>query len=615
MFKNKKTPLKLGSSLLCLLLGLLLPISTSIQILLFLLSYIIVAHDVLRKAILHIYYGQMLDENFLMAIASIAALSIGQFSEGIMVMWLYQVGEAFQSYAVNKSRNSISTLMNLYPDTANLVTSNGIEVVDPDDLAIGDIILVKPGEKIPVDGIVIEGTSLIDTAALTGESIPRAVKVSQEIYSGCINQDGLLKIEVTKELDDSMVTKIIELVEDAGDKKAKTENFITTFARYYTPLVVGAAVLLAIIPPLVSKDATFSDYLYRAASFLVISCPCALVISVPLGFFSGIGAASKLGILIKGSTYIEALAKINTIAFDKTGTLTKGNFKVTTIQSLTTNEHELLEYASYAEYYSNHPIACSIKKAFGEAIDEQRITNTKEIAGRGIKATIDHKTVFIGNHTLMKEQGLTVAIPEEVGTIVHVAVDHKYLGYLVICDQIKPESRQVIRDLKENCHLKDTVLLTGDQEKIAHYVAKELGIDQVYSELLPQEKVTQVEKLLLASDKDHTVAFVGDGINDAPVLTRCDIGISMGGLGSDAAIEASDIVIMDDDLKKIPLAISLCRRTMTIVKQNIIFVLAIKFGFLILGAFGISTMWEAVFADVGVSILAILNSMRALKFK
>ena len=615
MFKNKQLMTKLGSSLLFLILGLVLPLPNIITVICYLVSYIIVAHDILKKAFLHIVHGQMLDENFLMAVATIAALAIGQFPEAIMVMWLYQVGEAFQSYAVNKSRNSISTLMNLYPETANLVTADGIEEVDPDDLAIGDTILVKAGEKIPVDGIVIEGKSLIDTAALTGESVPRMVNVGQEIFSGCINQDGLLKIEVTKELDESMVTKIIELVEDAGDKKAKTENFITKFARYYTPIVVGAAFILAIIPPLVIKDATFSDYLYRAASFLVISCPCALVISVPLGFFSGIGAASKLGVLIKGSTYIEALAKINTIALDKTGTLTKGNFSVTNVNPLGCTKDELLEYAAYAEYYSNHPIAFSIKHAYGKELIENRISATKEIAGRGIQATLNNKTILIGNMTLMNEHQLTASIPTEIGTIVHVAVDNHYLGYLVISDQLKPESKQVIKDLKENCHLKHTVLLTGDQEAIANHVAQELHMDQVYPQLLPQQKVEQLEKLLLANDPKHTVAFVGDGIHDAPVLTRADIGISMGGLGSDAAIEASDIVIMDDDLTKIPLAITLCKRTMKIIKQNIIFVLAIKIGFLILGAFGISTMWEAVFADVGVSILAILNSMRVLHTK
>ncbi len=615
MFKNKKLLLKLGSSLLFLLLGVILPINENIKIILYIVSYIIIANDILQKAFRNIFHGQMLDENFLMSIASIAALSIGEFSEGIMVMWLYQLGESFQSYAVNKSRDSISTLMNLYPESANLIIGDTIKTVNPEDLEVGDIILVKAGEKIPVDGYIIEGSSLIDTAALTGESTPRTVTIGQEIFSGCINQESLLKIKVTKELDESMVSKIIELVEEASDKKATTENFITKFARYYTPFVVGAAVILAIVPPLILKNATFSDYLYRAISFLVISCPCALVISVPLGFFSGIGAASKLGILIKGSTYIEALSNINTIAFDKTGTLTKGNFQVTTIHSSKSTDEELLTYAAYAEYYSNHPIAHSIKQAYGQPFDEQRITHTKEIAGRGVIATIDNKNILIGNHLLMTDHHIISLLPQAVGTIVHVAVDEEYLGYLVITDQIKPESHKVLTDLKEKCHLKETVLLTGDQEKIAKYVASELQIDQVYYELLPQEKVEKLENLMVTSNNKHTITFVGDGINDAPVLTRADIGISMGGLGSDAAIEASDIVIMDDDLTKIPLAISLCKRTMKTVKQNIWFILAIKFGFLILGAFGITTMWEAVFADVGVSILAILNSMYILKYK
>ena len=550
-----------------------------------------------------------------MAVATIGAFAIGEFPEAVAVMLFYQVGELFQSYAVDKSRKSIASLMDIRPDYANIEKDGKVEKVDPDEVKIGDIIIVKTGEKIPLDGVVVDGTSSLDTMALTGESVPRVVKTEDEVLSGCINKDGLLKIRVTKEFGESTVSKILDLVENASSKKSKSENFITKFAKYYTPTVVIIAVLLAFIPPIILKDfSTFSVWLYRALSFLVVSCPCALVISIPLSFFGGIGGASKMGILIKGSNYLEALANTETVVFDKTGTLTEGIFEVQDIYAEGIEKDELLRIVAHAENYSNHPIAKSVKKAYNKEIDEKIIKNPQELSGKGIWAKIDEKDILVGNEKLMLEEKIDFKKCDEVGTILYVAIDKKYVGYVLIADKIKQDSPKTIRELKA-MNIKETVMLTGDKKEVGEYVAKKLNMDKVYTELLPDGKVEKVEELLKQKSEKGKLVFVGDGINDAPVLTISDIGVAMGGLGSDAAIEAADIVIMTDETSKISKAINLSKKTMRIVRENIIFAIFVKIAVLVLTAFGASTMWEAVFADVGVSVIAIINALRMLNIK
>lgn len=579
----------------------------------YLVPYIIIGYDIVFKAFRNISHGQVFDENFLMMIATFGAFGVGEYSEAVAVMLFYQVGELFQAYAVGKSRKSISDMMDICPEYANIETENGLEQIDPDDVEIGSIIVIKPGEKIPLDGVVVEGESFVDTAALTGESVPRKVSVGDEIISGCVNGSTTLKVETTKEFDDSTVAKILELVENASSKKAHVENFITRFAKYYTPVVTIGAVALAIIPPLFFGG-QWSDWIQRACIFLVISCPCALVISVPLGFFGGIGAASRIGILVKGSNYLEALAEMSTIVFDKTGTLTKGEFKVSGINAAGCSEKELLEIAAYSESYSTHPIAESIKNAYGEKIDTSKLQNVEEIAGHGIHAQFMEKDVYVGNEKLMNRQNISYKKCYAIGTIIYVAIDGKFAGALVISDEIKDGAKEAIADMK-HVGVKKTVMLSGDQKEIVEKVANELGIDEYHAQLLPADKVNRVEKLLEQKNEKNKVAFVGDGINDAPVLTRADIGIAMGSMGSDAAIEAADVVLMDDDVTKIASVVKISRKTLSIVKQNIVFALGVKALVLILGAFGVANMWEAVFADVGVSVIAILNSMRTLKEK
>ena len=580
----------------------------------FFISYLIVGLEVLVEAIKNIFKGEVFDENFLMTLATIGAFAIGEYPEGVAVMLFYQVGELFQSYAIDRSRKSISSLMDIRPDYANVERNGEIEKLDPHEVKIGEIIVVKPGEKIPLDGVVVEGNSMLDTRALTGESVPREVRENDEVLSGCINQNGLLKIKVTKEFGESTVSKILDLVENASSKKSKSENFITKFARYYTPTVVIIALILAIIPPLVIADASFSDWIYRALSFLVVSCPCALVISIPLSFFGGIGGASKIGILIKGSNYIEALSNTEIAVFDKTGTLTEGVFEVQKVNAIGISEEELIRIAAYAENYSNHPISRSVKKAYKGEIDESVISNPEELSGKGIVATIENKKVFVGNEKLMDEQDIKFERCKEVGTILYVAINGEYVGYIVIADKIKDDSFKAIKDLKA-INIKQTVMLTGDRKNIAEDVAKKLGIDKVYSELLPDGKVEKVKELMKQKSEKGKLAFVGDGINDAPVLALADIGVAMGGLGSDAAIEAADVVIMTDEPSKIGKAIKLSKKTMRIVKENIVFSIFVKVLVLILSALGLSTMWEAVFADVGVSVIAILNALRMLAVK
>ena len=582
--------------------------------LIYILSYLIVGTDIVKKAIRNILRGKVFDENFLMTIATIGAFAIGEFPEAVAVMLFYQVGELFQSYAVDKSRKSIASLMDIRPDYANLLKDGEAEKVSPDEVKIGDTILVKPGEKVPLDGTVIEGESMLDTSALTGEAVPRKAAVGDEILSGCINQNGILKIEVTKEFGESTVSKILELVENASSKKSKSENFITKFAKYYTPIVVIIAVILAIIPPLLFENQAFSDWLYRALSFLVVSCPCALVISIPLSFFGGLGGASKMGILIKGSNYLEALANTETVVFDKTGTLTKGVFEVQKVEAVDMPYEELIRIAAHAENYSNHPISASIKKAYNKEIDTSAIEDAKEIVGQGIEAKIKGKEVLAGNEKIMQERNINYTKCEEVGTVVYIAINNQYAGYILISDKIKEDSKKAIEELKKN-GIKQTVMLTGDRKTVGEAVAKELKLDKVYAELLPDGKVEKVEEILKEKTGKGKLIFVGDGINDAPVLALADIGIAMGALGSDAAIEAADIVIMTDEPSKISNAIKLSKKTMRIVKENIIFAIAIKVAVLILSALGLSTMWEAVFADVGVSIIAIINSLRVLKNK
>lgn len=610
----KKRAIKILVSLLLFIVAMCVKFESNITNCIFILSYIIVGYEILRKAVRNIVRGKVFDENFLMSVATLGAFGIGEFPEAVAVMLFYQIGELFQSYAVDKSRKSIANLMDIRPDYANVYRDGKEEKVDPDDVKIGEIIIVKPGEKVALDGIVVEGNTTLDTKALTGETIPREAKEADEVLSGSININGVIKIKVTKEYGESTVSKILNLVENASSKKSKSENFITKFAKYYTPIVVIIAVVLAVFPPLLIKGEMFSDWLYRALSFLVVSCPCALVISIPLSFFGGIGGASKIGVLVKGSNYLEALSKVETVVFDKTGTLTKGVFEVQKIEAVGISEAELLKLSAYSEYYSNHPISKSIKTAFKEEIDEKQIIKTEELSGRGIYAQIGEKEVLVGNEKLMKEKGINFSECTEVGTILYVSVDDKYAGYILIADSVKEDSPNTIKQLKKN-GIKKTVMLTGDRKNVGESVATKLGLDKVYAELLPYGKVEKVEELLKEKTAKGKLAFVGDGINDAPVLAISDIGIAMGGLGSDAAIEAADIVLMTDEPSKIVSSIKLSKKTMRIVKENIIFAIFIKVTVLVLTAFGLSTMWEAVFADVGVSIIAILNALRMLKVK
>ncbi len=580
--------------------------------LLFIVAYIIVGGEVLLKAIKNIIKGRMFDENFLMSVATVGALAIGEFPEAVGVMLFYQIGEFLQGMAVGKSRKSISALMEIRPDYANLKVGSQIKVISPEEVSVGDVIVVKPGEKVPLDGVVVDGMSMVDTSALTGESVLREVSKGDAILSGVINKNALLTIKVSKEFSESTVAKILDLVENASSKKSKTENFITKFSKYYTPIVVISALLIAVIPPIIIPDASFSDWLYRGLIFLVVSCPCALVLSIPLSFFSGIGFASKNGILIKGSNYLEALRSVDTVVFDKTGTLTKGVFKVTKVNPVGISEEKLLEYAAFAEANSNHPIAKSILSYYDEKIDLDKIASYEEIAAYGIKISYNNEHILAGNEKLMKKENIFYSQAKEVGTVVYIAVNQVYRGYIVISDEIKDDSIEAIKQLK-SIGIKEIVMLTGDNDKVASSIAKELGVDKVYSNLLPGDKVEKLEDIYKGKSEKEKVIFVGDGINDAPVLARADVGIAMGALGSDAAIEAADVVLMTDEPIKIAKAIQIASKTNKIVWQNIIFALGVKIIVLILGAGGIATMWEAIFADVGVALIAVLNAMRAMK--
>lgn len=613
--KMSKQLIKIIISLLLVVISLLLKFDTELYSnILYVIAYIIVGYDIVLKAVRNIFKGKVFDENFLMTVATIGAFCIGEFPEAVAVMLFYQIGELFQSYAVDRSRKSVASLMDIRPDYANVYREDEIERVDPDEVNIGEIILVKPGEKIPLDGIVVDGESMLNTQALTGESVPRKVTVNDEVLSGCINNDGILKIKVSKEFEESTVSKILDLVENASSRKSKSENFISKFAKYYTPIVVIVSVALAVIPPLVIKEALFSDWLYRALSFLVVSCPCALVISIPLSFFGGIGAASKIGVLIKGSNYLEALASAEIVVCDKTGTLTEGVFKVQKIKAIGYSDDELLRYAAYAEGFSNHPISISLKQAYNKEINEKLVTETQEISGKGVLAKVDGKMVLVGNEKIMKEYNIKFQKSEETGTIVYVAINDEFAGTILIADKIKEDSYKAVKLFKNN-NVKKVVMLTGDRDNISESVANELNLDEYHAELLPQDKVSWVEKLMTQKSSGGKLIFVGDGINDAPVLALSDIGVAMGGLGSDAAIEAADVVIMTDEPSKIANSVQISKKTMRIVKQNIVFAIAVKIGVLILSAFGVSTMWEAVFADVGVSVLAIVNALRVLRIK
>lgn len=595
------------------LAGSLLHLPELAEMAVILVCYVVVGWDIVWKAITNILHGQVFDENFLMTIATIGALILGEHSEGVAVMLFYQVGEWFQSYAVSKSRKSIASLMDIRPDYANIERDGKLVQVDPDEVQIGETIVVKPGERIPLDGTILKGFSTLDTSALTGESMPREVEPGMEVISGCINQTGILNIQTTKEFGESTVAKILDLVENASDKKGRIENFITRFARYYTPVVVFAALALAILPPLITQQ-LFSTWIYRALTFLVISCPCALVISIPLSFFGGIGGASKIGVLVKGSNYLEALANTEVVVFDKTGTLTKGSFAVSEIHPVGMEEAQLLELAAYAEDYSNHPISLSIKNAYGQKIDNSRVSDVQEIAGHGVQAVIDGKTILAGNTKLMERAHIKYTPSSAVGTVVYLACDGKYAGCIVIEDEIKADAPAAIKLLK-SAGIRKTVMLTGDADAVGKKVAGQLHLDQVYTELLPADKVDRVESLLKQKSEKGMLAFVGDGINDAPVLARADVGIAMGGLGSDAAIEAADVVLMTDEPSKIAAVMKIARKTIRIANQNIVFALGVKFLVLILGALGYANMWAAVFADVGVSIIAILNAIRAMRVK
>lgn len=608
----KKEIIKIVIALILFLVALIVPLQSQlINNGLFVISYLIVGLEIVLKAIRNIFKGKVFDENFLMAIATIGAFVIGEYPEAVAVMLFYQIGEAFQDYAVDKSRKSIISLMDIRPDFANIQRNGKIDKINPEEVNVGDIIVVKPGEKVPLDGIIVKGTSMIDTSALTGESVPKEIKEQDEILSGCINENGVLEVKVTKKFGESTASKILDLVENASSKKSKSENFISKFAKYYTPIVVVTAVLLAIIPPMIFNRAEWIEWIHRALTFLVVSCPCALVISIPLGFFGGIGGASKIGVLVKGSNYLEALSNTEIMVLDKTGTLTEGVFEVQQINPIDISKEDLIKYATYAESFSNHPIAISLKKAYGKEIVNKEASETQELSGLGVRAVIEGESIFVGNEKLMKENCIDYIKSEEIGTILYIAVNNKFAGTIVISDKIKTDAKETIDKLKKD-NIKKIVMLTGDKRKVGENVAKKLGIDEVYTELLPSDKVEKVEELMKNKSENGNLAFIGDGINDAPVLAISDIGIAMGGLGSDAAIEAADVVLMTDEPSRVVDAIKISKKTMTIVKQNIIFAISIKLIVLILSAIGISNMWQAVFADVGVSILAILNALRAL---
>ena len=611
--KQKRLLTRIIVAAVLFLAGNLIPLPEWAEMGVFLICYAVAGWDIVWKAITNILHGQVFAENFLMTIATAGALILGEHSEGVAVMLFYQVGEWFQSYAVSKSRKSITSLMDIRPDYANIEQDGKLVPVDPDEVKIGDTIIVKPGERVPLDGKIIKGTSALDTSALTGESMPREVGPGMDVISGCINQTGILTIQTTKEFGESTVAKILDLVENASDKKGRTENFISRFARYYTPIVVFAALALALLPPLVLQQ-PFSTWIYRALTFLVISCPCALVISIPLSFFGGIGGSSRIGVLVKGSNYLESLAHAEIVVFDKTGTLTKGSFAVTEIHPVDMEDSQLLELAAYAEDYSNHPISLSIKAAYGEKIDSSRISDVQEIAGHGVRAVIDGKQILAGNAKLMEKEHVRYAPSSSVGTVVYLACNGKYAGCIVIEDEIKADAAASIKNLKSS-GIRRTVMLTGDADAVGKKVAGRLGLDQAYTELLPADKVDRVEDLLKEKSEKGRLVFVGDGINDAPVLARADVGIAMGGLGSDAAIEAADVVLMTDEPSKIAAVMKIARKTIRIANQNIVFALGIKFLVLILGAIGKANMWAAVFADVGVSIIAILNAIRAMRVK
>lgn len=611
--KQKRLLTRIIVAAVLFLCGNLIPLPEWAEMGVFLICYAVAGWDIVWKAVTNILHGQVFDENFLMTIATVGALILGEHSEGVAVMLFYQVGEWFQSYAVSKSRKSITSLMDIRPDYANVERDGKLVQVDPDEVKIGDTIIVKPGERVPLDGKIIKGVSALDTSALTGESMPREVEPGMDVISGCINQTGILTIETTKEFGESTVAKILDLVENASDKKGRTENFISRFARYYTPIVVFAALALAILPPIFLQQ-SFSIWIYRALTFLVISCPCALVISIPLSFFGGIGGSSKIGVLVKGSNYLESLAHAEMVVFDKTGTLTKGSFAVSEIHAVDVKDSQLLEMAAYAEDYSNHPISLSIKAAYGKKIDNSRITDVQEIAGHGVQAVIDGKKILAGNAKLMEKEHIQYAPSSSVGTVVYLACDGTYAGCIVIEDEIKADAAVAIKNLKSS-GIRRTVMLTGDADAVGKKVAGRLGLDQAYTELLPADKVDRVEDLLKEKSEKGKLVFVGDGINDAPVLARADVGIAMGGLGSDAAIEAADVVLMTDEPSKIAAVMKIARKTIRIANQNIVFALGVKFLVLILGALGKANMWAAVFADVGVSIIAILNAIRAMRVK
>lgn len=612
--KMKKKLIRIIISFILLVIAFILKLdNTIINNILFIISYLIVGYDIILKALRNITRGKVFDENFLMTIATIGAFFISEFPEAVAVMLFYQVGELFQSYAVDKSRKSVASLMDIRPDYANLYHDKKTERVDPNKVKVGDIILIKPGEKMPLDGIVVEGSSTLNTLALTGEAVPKSVSVNDEVLSGCINNEGILKVRVTKEFGESTVSKILDLVENASSRKSKSENFISKFAKYYTPIVVIIAILLALIPPLLT-DTNFKTWLYRALSFLVVSCPCALVISIPLSFFAGIGASSRIGVLVKGSNYLEALANTEIVVCDKTGTLTEGIFEVQKVNPIGYSKEDLLRYTSYAESYSNHPIALSIKEAYGKDINEKQVTKTKELKGKGIIAKVESKEVLVGNEKLMIEYNIDYIKSNDIGTVIYIAIDKKYAGSITISDKIKEDAYKAVKEFREN-NVKKIVMLTGDREEISKNVSKELKLDKYYAELLPQDKVKKVESLMKEKSESGKLVFIGDGINDAPVLALSDIGVAMGGLGSDAAIEAADIVIMTDEPSKLANAIKISKKTMQIVKENIIFAITVKILVLLLSAVGIATMWAAVFADVGVSVIAIINALRILRVK